>query len=143
MATKPESQLWGKLKAGTKDLGVFWTRVESWSSPGIPDLHGIVDGQAFWLELKIHNAKSISNVRLRPHQISWQTRYSAQGGNVWNLVEHVASRTVNLYWGGRAMELAGQTDLKGPCEPDWSSGSPVRWREVMTTITNGYDENKR
>ncbi len=42
MGTKPESQLWYKLRDGTKDLGVFWTRLESWASPGVPDLHGIV-----------------------------------------------------------------------------------------------------
>jgi hypothetical protein len=26
MGAKPESQLWSKLRDGTKDLGVFWTR---------------------------------------------------------------------------------------------------------------------
>ena len=31
--------MWHKLRDGTKDLGVFWTRLESWASPGVPDLH--------------------------------------------------------------------------------------------------------
>ena len=31
--SKPESTLWKNLREGTKDLGVFWTRLESWSSP--------------------------------------------------------------------------------------------------------------
>ncbi len=143
MATKPESQLWGKLKAGTKDLGVFWTRIESWSSPGVPDLHGIVNSQPFWLELKIHKLKSLKSIQLRPHQISWQTRYAAQNGNVWNLVAHPPSRTINLFWGGRALEIAGQTDDKGPLEPDWSSGIPSDWRGMIDMIVLSHDKRKR
>ena len=68
MSSKPESQLWYKLRDGTKDLGVFWTRLESWASPGVPDLHGIVQGHPFWLELKVH-LELLNTVRLdRYHQ---------------------------------------------------------------------------
>ena len=123
MATKPESTLWKNLREGTKDLGVFWTRLESWSSPGVPDLHGILDGHAFWLELKVHRLNSLNKIALRPHQIAWQIRYSRYSGNVWNLVGHPSSRTINIFRGARAMER---------CLTVWSSwkgkkGSPVAW----------------
>ena len=54
----PETKLWKDLKEGTKELGVFWTRIESWAMPGIPDVHGIKNGKSFWLELKVSNLKS-------------------------------------------------------------------------------------
>lgn len=134
MGAKPESQLWSKLRDGTKDLGVFWTRLESWASPGVPDLHGLKDGHAFWLELKVHKLKTLKNIALRPHQIAWQIRYSGYSGNVWNLVSHPSSRTINIFHGRRAMELAGQTEKDGPLTPDWSSGIPYDWAGLINHI---------
>ena len=134
MAAKPESRLWTQLRDGTKDLGVFWTRLESWSTPGVPDLHGVKDGQAFWLELKVHRLKALKNIQLRPHQIAWQIRYSGESGNVWNLVSHPSSRTINIFHGRRAMEIAGQTEDDGPLVPDWSSGTPYDWAGLINHL---------
>jgi hypothetical protein len=136
MAAKPESRLWTQLRDGTKDLGVFWTRLESWSTPGVPDLHGVKDGQAFWLELKVHRLKTLKNIQLRPHQIAWQIRYSGESGNVWNLVSHPSSRTINIFHGRRAMEIAGQTEDDGPLAPDWSSGTPYDWVGLINHLLN-------
>ena len=140
---KPESALWSKFKQGTIGLGVYWTRLETWATPGIPDVHGIKEGKSFWVELKVSKLKSLNKVDLRPHQIAWQTRYSSHGGSVWNLVAHPPSRTINLFWGGRALEIAGQTDDKGPLEPDWSSGIPSDWRGMIDMIVLSHDKRKR
>ena len=129
--SKPESTLWKNLREGTKDLGVFWTRLESWSSPGVPDLHGILDGHAFWLELKVH---TLNKIALRPHQIAWQIRYSGYSGNVWNLVSHPSSRTINIFYGARAMDIATTTIKDDPLIPDWSSGSPYDWEGAINHI---------
>ena len=134
MATKPESTLWKNLREGTKELGVFWTRLESWSSPGVPDLHGILDGHAFWLELKVHRLNSLNKIALRPHQIAWQIRYSRYSGNVWNLVGHPSSRTINIFHGARAMELAEKRTKDDPLSPDWSSGIPYDWTGAINHI---------
>jgi hypothetical protein len=74
MPSKPESRLWKQLRDGTKEQ-VLWTRIESWAAPGVPDLHGLLDGTPFWLELKVHRLKTLKSVKFRPHQISWQTQY--------------------------------------------------------------------
>jgi len=121
LSIKPESRMWHKLRDGTKDLGVFWTRLESWASPGVPDLHGIVDGKSFWIELKVHRLKSLKKIQLRPHQIAWQIRYATELGRVWNLVEQPSSGTVNLFHGSRAIELGAETEEKEDLIPDWSS----------------------
>lgn len=134
MTAKPESRLWAQLRDGTEHLGVFWTRLESWSSPGVPDLHGIKNACPFWLELKVHKLKTLKNIQLRPHQIAWQIRYSGHWGNVWNLVHHPSSRTLNIFRGERAVEIAGQTDEKGPLTPDWSSGTPYDWEGLLDYI---------
>ena len=132
--SKPESTLWKNLREGTKDLGVFCTRLESWSSPGVPDLHGILDGHAFWLELKVHRLNSLNKIALRPHQIAWQIRYSGYSGNVWNLVSHPSSRTINIFYGARAMDIATTTIKDDPLIPDWSSGSPYDWEGAINHI---------
>jgi len=102
--------MWHRLRDGTKDLNVFWTRLESWASPGVPDLHGIVNGKSFWIELKVHRLKSLKKIQLRPHQIAWQIRYATELGRVWNLVEQPSSGTVNLFHGSRAIELGAETE---------------------------------
>jgi len=113
---------------------VFWTRLESWSSPGVPDLHGILDGHAFWLELKVHRLNSLNKIALRPHQIAWQIRYSRYSGNVWNLVGHPSSRTINIFHGSRAMELTEKRTKDDPLIPDWSSGTPYDWAGAINHI---------
>ena len=132
--SKPESTLWKNLREGTKELGVFWTRLESWSSPGVPDLHGILDGHAFWLELKVHRLNSLNKIALRPHQIAWQIRYSGYSGNVWNLVDHPFSSTINIFHGSRAMEMTEKRMKDDPLSPDWSSGIPYDWGGVINYI---------
>lgn len=144
MATKPESRLWLNLRDNTKHLGIFWTRIESWSTPGIPDLHGIVDGKSFWLELKVHRLKSLKSIKLSPHQIAWQTQYSGKLGNVWNLVSHPSSSTINIYRGKRALELGGLTENQGSLTPDWSSGQPHDWTGMLDFILSSpIDPDKR
>ena len=146
MTAKPESKLWAKLKEGTKDLGVFWTRLESWASPGVPDVHGIKEGVSFWLELKVHRLKSLKNIKLSPHQIAWQIRYIGKNGIVKNLVEHPSSATINIFCGKRAMNLRECPITKGELTPDWSSRSPYDWHgllnHILSSSTSHHNEER-
>ena len=54
---KPESKYWNTIKKNTP--GIFWTRLESWATPGVPDCYGCKDGVMFWVELKITKDKKI------------------------------------------------------------------------------------
>ena len=128
---KPESKLWQRLKAGTQHLGVFWTRIESWSSPGVPDVHGIKNGISFWVELKVSNLKSLKSVQLSPHQKSWQYKYSQQSGNIFNLVSHPSSRTLNIFSGKRSLELS---DQKRSLVPDLQVKVPYDWKIIIDHI---------
>ncbi len=80
MAQNKETKLWNQLK----DLDPTWhfTRVESSTINGIPDVHCVVDRQIFWLELK---AKDSKNCGLSKYQINWHIKYQKAGGNVFIL----------------------------------------------------------
>jgi hypothetical protein len=132
--SKPESQLWNKLKQGTKASGVFWTRLETWATPGVPDVHGVKEGTSFWIELKVSQLKVLRKVDLRPHQIAWQVQYSNQGGSVWNLVGHPSSSSLKLFGGERAMELAEGTKDREALTPDWETGRPYDWTALLDFI---------
>ena len=134
MVSKPESKLWYQLKEATKKQ-VYWTRIESWALPGVPDVHGILEGFPFWIELKVHRLKSLNSIALSPHQINWQTQYIRNKGIVWNLVAHPSSSTLNLFWGGKAFEMTDK-NRKTKTEPDWScpNGSKAEWEKMISFI---------
>ena len=61
---KPETKLWQLLKKNTPKIK--WTRLESWSSFGTPDLLGYADSCGFFMvEMKIARGPKIS---FSPHQ---------------------------------------------------------------------------
>jgi hypothetical protein len=68
---KPESKFWQKIKKNTPKIQ--WTRLESWSSFGTPDLLGYNDNCGFFMvEMKVARGPKIS---FSPHQkLFHQTR---------------------------------------------------------------------
>ena len=61
---KEESKLWSQLKKNTPLIN--WTRLESWSSFGTPDLLGYNDNCGFFMvELKVCKTPKVS---FSPHQ---------------------------------------------------------------------------
>ena len=106
MTTKPETRFWKKLKELTPN--VHWTRIESFSSPGIPDLHGVYRGEdgypvSVFVELKCSKLKKVA---LTPKQISWNYSYNEAGGLNFILVETLPNRDLYIYSGGVARELS-------------------------------------
>jgi hypothetical protein len=101
MAKKPESKFSKKFTEANKK--VFWTRVESWALPGVPDLHGCYGAVTFWVEAKVVDLPKVkfgltaNQMTLRPHQIQWQMQYARHGGRVYNLVHRPSSSIVQLY----------------------------------------------
>ena len=62
---KKESDLWKLLKKNTPNIK--WTRLESWSSFGTPDLLGYHDSCGFFMvELKLITSKSQKKVNFWP-----------------------------------------------------------------------------
>ena len=97
-----ETKLWQILKKNTEHF-VHWTRIESRSSFGVPDLNGCTDGREFWIELKI---TKVNKIRLSPNQIAWNTKYSLNFGLSYILVQRVGEGSLFLFRGDDARELA-------------------------------------
>ena len=106
---------------------VKWSRVESKTFPGIPDLHGFfkdineLQGYTFWLELKLtkHN-----KVALTSKQIAWHYHYYKNGGMSFICVKTLLQRGARIYTGQRGSELA---KLGAKLEPDMIIDEP--WNE--------------
>ena len=142
MSAKPESKFWKQIKDGTADLDVLWTRIESWASPGVPDLFGVYKGHSFWLELKISKLKKVKHIDLSPQQILWQTLHCEAGATVWNLVKQTESGQVKLFCGTRAMDIGPNRTEKEPLTPDWSSESKVDWFNLLEFMVKGKYERE-
>ena len=139
MAKNPESKLWKALRDGTRPLGVHWTRMESWASPGVPDVNGCLNGKDFWVELKILATKSDKKFpKWRPHQIAWQTSRTSVGGCVWNLVHHPSSGSLLIidgkYLGQRLMDRDFKYDGRRPINMDQGT-----WQVLFSQMFSGED----
>jgi len=87
---KPESKFWQEIKKNTPKIS--WTRLESWSSFGVPDLLGYNDSCGFFMcELKIQRGNKIS---FSPHQILFHSTMTKRN---FILVKADAPRSIKLY----------------------------------------------
>ena len=84
------------LKKLNKDY--YFQAIETSTSRGVADLFTIINGQSYWLELKVNRAKkSTLNIGLSKYQIAWQTVLNKHGGHCFNLVKVVEQRVVKTY----------------------------------------------
>lgn len=87
---KPESKFWQLVKKNTPRIK--WTRLESWSSFGVPDLLGYNDFCGFFMcELKVVTK---GKPKFSPHQIMF---HSTRTKRNFILVKTLVPRSVKLY----------------------------------------------
>ena len=128
-----ETKLWQILKKNTEHF-VHWTRIESRSSFGVPDLNGCTDGREFWIELKIITTKTDNSFpRWSPLQIAWQTKRTRMDGIVWNLASHPSSLSLYLLDG----KNLAQRLMDGDVTYDHRGSVPINeegWRALINRI---------
>ena len=112
---KEESKFWKEVKKNTPKI--FWTRLESWASFGVPDLLGYHDCCSFFMvELKVATGNKI---RLSPHQILFHTIHPKRN---FILVKEASSRSVILYESSAIRELQSNIhDAKIAAQNDWTA----------------------
>jgi len=91
MAQSKESKLWNDIKK--LDANWHFTRVESSTINGIPDVHCVVNKQVFWLELKANTSK---NCGLSKYQINWHIKYLKAGGRAYILNRPLLQSPIEL-----------------------------------------------
>jgi hypothetical protein len=99
-----ESTFWKNIKEITPNI--YWTRIETYGTPGIPDLLGVCmhpkKNVSFWCELKIAKGNQLL---LSPFQIAWNIkRYSLCQDN-FIMAKIPETREVCLWTGACAREL--------------------------------------
>jgi Holliday junction resolvase len=92
MSKTKESNLYNLIKTTIRNA--HFTRIESHTLNGIPDLHCAYKGITFWLELKTNNIK---NCNLSKYQINWILKYQRHGGRVYILNKTVKQGHLKLY----------------------------------------------
>ena len=102
-----ESTFWKNIKDVTPNI--FWTRIETYGTPGIPDLLGVLRSKkyqknfSFWCELKVTKNYRLN---LSPFQISWNLkRFSLMRDN-FIMAKALEERAVYIFSGAVVRELA-------------------------------------
>jgi hypothetical protein len=112
MSKTKESNLYNLIKTTIKNA--HFTRIESHTLNGIPDLNCAYKGHTFWLELK---ANTIKNCNLSKYQINWILKHQRHGGQVYILNKSIKQRALKLYRLDSCAvlreELATQPNAKG------------------------------
>ena len=84
----------------TKTRRIESTRLESWATPGVPDVVLCQENGLFcFLELKIVKHKKID---LSPHQCAWLSRHAH--ANCW-IITRDSSLAINVYHGSAVVDL--------------------------------------
>jgi len=89
---KRESKLFVRLRKHLKNI--HFTRIESSTIQGIPDVHGCGNGVSFWIELK---STDDSFPKLSKFHQSWCFEYARHGGRVFILHQTLSQRALKLY----------------------------------------------
>ena len=92
MSKTKESNLYNLIKTTIRNA--HFTRIESNTINGIPDLHCVYKGRTFWLELKANNIK---NCNLSKYQINWILKHQRHGGKVFILNKTATQSGLKLY----------------------------------------------
>ena len=112
MSKTKESNLYNLIKSTIKNA--HFTRIESYTLNGIPDLCCAYKGHTFWLELKANNIK---NCNLSKYQINWILKHQRHGGKIFILNKTLEQRGLKLYRLSPCAvlreELATQPNAKG------------------------------
>ena len=123
-AKNRESLLWQKLKKGCPEI--FFTRIESSTINGIPDVHAVCKNNVFWVELK---SDYVSYPKLNKWQVVWINKYVKAGGIVIICIEALSERKLKLY----RCPVSGFTEPR-LLKPRFSFSLPVKWPEVQASL---------
>ena len=117
MSKTNEAKLYALLKKHLKE--VHFTRIESYTENGIPDVNACYNGQDIWIELKANNSKDLG---LSKWQIVWITKRLKAGGTVFIINRPLLQRTLKIYSGSVVHEPL--TSVK---EPLATFNEPIDW----------------
>ena len=117
---KRESRLSQLIQKNCKNI--HFTRIESKTINGIPDLNCCAEGVEFWMELK---SDKVKYPKLSKWQISWINKRIKHGGIVIICNETLLKRSLELY-----RPVSPITDPR-LLKPRFSFSFPIQWPTVQ------------
>jgi hypothetical protein len=122
-----EKNLWIQLKNNTKSI--IWTRIESSTGLGIPDLFGYYK-RGFWVELKV----IVNNkINFSAHQIAWIHRHYSAGCPVFVLARDPLPKTLKLFSGSIVRDPSSISEKHPLCSIDPGSKSQG-WEQLLLML---------
>ena len=124
-----EKNLWKQLKNNTKS--VIWTRIESSTGLGIPDLFGYYK-RGFWVELKV----IVNNkINFSAHQIAWIHRHYSAGCPVFVLARDPLPKTLKLFSGSIVRDPSSISEKPPLCSI--GPGSRTQgWEQLLLMLSS-------
>lgn len=114
------------------------TRVESVSSPGVPDVYWSSlreEGVSGWIELKIVRGNV---VKLRPEQVLWILRHSQLNVNA----KIMARKNDTIYlWEGSDVSIVAEQGLRSDAQVTIFK-KPWNWDDIIRRIKTGLTEER-
>ena len=104
---------------------IHFTRIESSTMNGIPDLNGCINGNGFWMELK---SDKVKYPKLTKWQISWINKHISYGGVVLICNHSLLERVYKLY---RPVSAFSDPRL---LKPRFSFSAPVHWPAFQDAV---------
>jgi len=127
MSKTNEYKLFQLLKNNLKNT--HFTRIESHTELGIPDVNACHNGQEVWLELKANSRKDLG---LSKYQIVWMKKRIKHGGNVWIMNRPLLDKTLRIY-SPSTIDPGSLTSVHG--QPTLVLGpTKINWDQVMDLL---------
>ena len=120
-----EKRLWNKIKKNIPKAQ--FTRIESSTMNGIPDVFGILYKKCFWLELK---SDDVSYPALNKWQVVWINKHIKAGGIVFIFKETLLERSLKLY-----RPVSRFTDPR-TLNPVASFSFPYNWARIQEQLVS-------
>ena len=129
-----ESELWQKINILQKTQKLWhFTRIESATIRGIPDVNCLINGFEFWIELK---SKESKNLGLSNYQINWHIKHQKCGGKVFILLPSTKQRGFKLF---RIVGLDSRNHIISNHIPNHTGDHII---SNHTIISNHIDKNQ-
>jgi len=124
MSKTNESKLFALLKKHLKE--VHFTRIESYTENGIPDVNACLNGKEIWIELKANTSKDLG---LSKWQRVWIAKRIKVGGTVFIMNRPQKELTLRIYSGSLVLE-----PRTSGYEPLIAVKEPINWELVQRTL---------